>query len=147
MVYKHLFLYLYDFWYVNNLCVNTVCQHFPWSILNLVRCFTVYERESNFSQKWQPCLAELWKIFSAILLYFHSSIVQAELFITHQKVEIWRHCNTLTIFIMIGWGFCDIWNSQGQDNVISRDWLIVTLPRPLLRISQKPNLLLVLLYR
>jgi len=22
-----------DFWYVNNLCVNTVRQHFPWSIL------------------------------------------------------------------------------------------------------------------
>ena len=23
----------FDFWYVNNLCVNTVRQHFPWSIL------------------------------------------------------------------------------------------------------------------
>ena len=22
----------FDFWYVNNSCVNTVCQHFPWSI-------------------------------------------------------------------------------------------------------------------
>ena len=23
----------FDFWYVNNSCVNTVRQHFPWSIL------------------------------------------------------------------------------------------------------------------
>ena len=30
----------FDFWYVNNSCVNTVRQHFPWSILyirNLVK--------------------------------------------------------------------------------------------------------------
>ena len=26
----------FDFWYVNNSCVNTVRQHFPWSILYLV---------------------------------------------------------------------------------------------------------------
>ena len=25
--------YSFDFWYVNNSCVNTVRQHFPWSIL------------------------------------------------------------------------------------------------------------------
>ena len=25
----------FGFWYVNNLCVNTVSQHFPWSILYL----------------------------------------------------------------------------------------------------------------
>ena len=25
----------WDFWYVNNSCVNTVRQHFPWSILCL----------------------------------------------------------------------------------------------------------------
>ena len=25
----------FDFWYVNNSCVNTVRQHFPWSILSL----------------------------------------------------------------------------------------------------------------
>ena len=25
----------FDFWYVNNSCVNTVRQHFPWSILYL----------------------------------------------------------------------------------------------------------------
>ena len=31
---------------------------------------------------------------------------------------------------MLGWGFCDIWNNQGQDNVISQDWLTVTLSRP-----------------
>ena len=23
----------FDFWYVNNSCVNTIRQHFPWSIL------------------------------------------------------------------------------------------------------------------
>ena len=25
----------FDFWYVNNLCVNAIRQHFPWSILYL----------------------------------------------------------------------------------------------------------------
>ena len=25
----------FDFWYVNNSCVNTVGQHFPWSIFYL----------------------------------------------------------------------------------------------------------------
>ena len=27
------FAHSFDFWYVNNSCVNTVRQHFPWSIL------------------------------------------------------------------------------------------------------------------
>ena len=26
----------FDFWYVNNLCVNTVRQHFPWRMLYLL---------------------------------------------------------------------------------------------------------------
>ena len=28
----------FDFWYVNNSCVNTVRQHFPWSILHFCAC-------------------------------------------------------------------------------------------------------------
>ena len=28
----------FDFWYVNNSCVNTVRQHFPWSILYEMSC-------------------------------------------------------------------------------------------------------------
>ena len=28
--------HLFDFWYVNNSCVNTVRQHFPWSILYIL---------------------------------------------------------------------------------------------------------------
>ena len=27
----------FDFWYVNNSCVNTVRQHFPWSILYVLK--------------------------------------------------------------------------------------------------------------
>ena len=30
------FAHSFDFWYVNNSCVNTVRQHFPWSILYLL---------------------------------------------------------------------------------------------------------------
>ena len=30
----------FDFWYVNNSCVNTVRQHFPWSILYWRIAFT-----------------------------------------------------------------------------------------------------------
>ena len=33
---------LFDFWYVNNSCVNTVRQHFPWSILYVL--FLLYLR-------------------------------------------------------------------------------------------------------
>ena len=29
----------FDFWYVNNSCVNTVRQHFPWSILYIPHRF------------------------------------------------------------------------------------------------------------
>ena len=27
----------FDFWHVNNSCVNTVRQHFPWSILYVLK--------------------------------------------------------------------------------------------------------------
>ena len=36
----------FDFWYVNNSCVNTVRQHFPWSILYLL-AKRVREQMSN----------------------------------------------------------------------------------------------------
>ena len=42
----------FDFWYVNNSCVNTVRQHFPWSILYLsclykmVICFCYFRQLS-----------------------------------------------------------------------------------------------------
>ena len=38
----------FDFWYVNNSCVNTVRPHFPWSILYIQRA------------PWRQRLYELW---------------------------------------------------------------------------------------
>ena len=37
----------FDFWYVNNSCVNTVRQHFPWSILYLLYNW-LFWIQSNF---------------------------------------------------------------------------------------------------
>ena len=34
----------FDFWYVNNSCVNTLRQHFPWSIL-----YVYHPSEKNVS--------------------------------------------------------------------------------------------------
>ena len=33
----------FDFWYVNNSCVNTVRQHFPWSILYIHDIFSLWD--------------------------------------------------------------------------------------------------------
>ena len=41
----------FDFWYVNNSCVNTVRQHFPWSILHLYLIdFIINFQFSEFSE-------------------------------------------------------------------------------------------------
>ena len=34
----------FDFWYVNNSCINTVRQHFPWSIF--------YRRKMIDAMRW-----------------------------------------------------------------------------------------------
>ena len=52
----------FDFWYVNNSCVNTVRQHFPWSILYLL----IYNNKKDYFS-WEPVenkyqiSKELWK--------------------------------------------------------------------------------------
>ena len=42
----------FDFWYVNNSCVNTVRQHFPWSILYLAQLFNRNGSESQSVVRW-----------------------------------------------------------------------------------------------
>ena len=37
----------FDFWYVNNSCVNTVRPHFPWSILYLLIIHYTYKLDGN----------------------------------------------------------------------------------------------------
>ena len=44
----------FDFWYVNNSCVNTVRQHFPWSILYIPHRF--YYKLSIFWIQWNSVL-------------------------------------------------------------------------------------------
>ena len=43
----------FDFWYVNNSCVNTVRQHFPWSILYILR-FYIPNESFEFSTMRKP---------------------------------------------------------------------------------------------
>ena len=42
----------FDFWYVNNSCVNTVRQHFPWSILYLFSYLKLYLIKITSAQKF-----------------------------------------------------------------------------------------------
>ena len=39
----------FDFWYVNNQCINTVRQHFPWSILYVPVPLTKHKVKMNQS--------------------------------------------------------------------------------------------------
>ena len=69
----------FDFWYVNNSCVNTVRQHFPWSILyvrhissstpwanSTISCAKIYPLDStNLWSKHSP--SELMAIWLTIL--------------------------------------------------------------------------------
>ena len=41
----------FDFWYVNNSCVNTVRQHFPWSILYMRTYASFREKRKSFYRK------------------------------------------------------------------------------------------------
>ena len=46
----------FDFWYVNNSCVNTVRQHFPWSILYLVLSGREHFWSFQPTFSWQPAI-------------------------------------------------------------------------------------------
>ena len=39
----------FDFWYVNNSCVNSVRQHFPWSILYMFNRGNAYEQNAPYN--------------------------------------------------------------------------------------------------
>ena len=67
---------------------------------------------------------------------------------------IWKLHGTITtkmgiidmkINIIIGWGFCDIWNSQGRGKCY-QPWMITLSEAWLFRISLKANLIIVLLH-
>ena len=47
----------FDFWYVNNSCVNTVRQHFPWSILYI------------------PCLADIIYLQNKLFAITHLTVL------------------------------------------------------------------------
>ena len=49
----------FDFWYVNNSCVNTVRQHFPWSILYILLQKTGLTRFLQMSHMAENAL--LWE--------------------------------------------------------------------------------------
>ena len=42
----------FDFWYVNNSCVNTVRQHFPWSILYISYIWSILRDTAASSELW-----------------------------------------------------------------------------------------------
>ena len=62
----------------------------------------------------------------------------------HRRLPVWPHLKIL--YNIIGWGFCDIRNNQGRGkcyqpkthNTKQRPWLF--------RISQKSNLIIILIY-
>ena len=54
----------FDFWYVNNSCVNTARRHFPWSILYLNGLLKSYGRI-----KLKFIIGQVQKEFSSQLKY------------------------------------------------------------------------------
>ena len=85
----------FDFWYVNNSCINTICQHFPWSILYMLHnhysCFaswwfkeqgviithTLYLRKINlFVCALQQTTDKFWATWLSIWGDLHSSQVK-----------------------------------------------------------------------
>ena len=52
----------FDFWYVNNSCVNTVRQQFPWSILYIQR---MLKGRMTKRQRWKK-----WNLFISQKGYF-----------------------------------------------------------------------------
>ena len=61
----------FDFWYVNNSCVNTVRQHFPWSILYL---FTFKEQSIPTGDYNLSIQGQESPIHSRILYWFEKII-------------------------------------------------------------------------
>ena len=44
--------HLFDYWYVNSSCINTIHAHFPWSIVyNLIQLYLILYRASDISWK------------------------------------------------------------------------------------------------
>ena len=72
----------FDFWYVNNSCVNTVRQHFPWSILSLslsnLHGLSCQEKVSRFSMLLIPrngtsLAVSHWKLRMVLMVEYRSS--------------------------------------------------------------------------
>ena len=99
--------YSFDFWYVNNSCVNTVRQHFPWSILyvlNWLHNEHSYRRRPNKSKQpkqislayhWWKSLMEgphSWNLLRRILWYRCSWAGQAIKFVSMHTaiIEIYK---------------------------------------------------------
>ena len=55
--------HLFNFWYINNSCVNTIHTHFPWSVLYVLHCSQscVYSDETTWCPQWKMWHENLWK--------------------------------------------------------------------------------------
>ena len=56
--------HLFNFWYVNNSCVNTIRPHFPWRlVLYALHCYQscVYSDETTWCPQWKIRHENLWK--------------------------------------------------------------------------------------
>ena len=51
----------FDFWYVNNSCVNTVRPHFPWSILYILNPLRFLKRAFQFLWKDDVTCFKVWR--------------------------------------------------------------------------------------
>ena len=53
----------FNFWYINNSCVNTIRPHFPWSVLYVLHCYQscVYSDETTWCPQWKIRHENLWK--------------------------------------------------------------------------------------
>ena len=87
----------FDFWYVNNSCVNTVRQHFPWSILYVL------------------CLIYYVMIFYAVIsiIYYYNIMGDKLLLNFGAKFQRLYYCirNFCNLIGLEQWYFRLIWNT------------------------------------
>ena len=109
--------HLFDFWYINNSCVNTVRQHFPWSILyihfltinllkpdlvmwllKLMQSWTASVSDIRLSEHWNKTFSIFVTIkacFDFVTQLFHGSLLSISLSFAILKLFLYGTVHSL----------------------------------------------------
>ena len=138
----------FDFWHVNNSCINTVCQHFPWSILYMVN-WTCDFSQSESRNYFEWIIINIKRLTSASIKYNYSKLIHHAVTTCHHYFSCYQnyslrhgmaHNNTNNAPFSLTFAFtdtCNLWQTL-QDagyyvsrlgDVWSRVWRDSCLPK------------------